>query len=154
MSVSEGNKAPTFTLEADGGSIVNLKDLRGKSVVLYFYPKDSTPGCTTEACDFRDNIQSFSRNNVTVIGISKDSIKRHDNFKAKYDLPFTLASDNNNKVCENYGTWLEKSMYGKKYMGIERSTFLIDSDGIIRKIWRKVRVSGHVEDVLKSTETL
>ena len=154
MSVSEGNKAPTFTLEADGGSIVNLKDLRGKSVVLYFYPKDSTPGCTKEACDFRDHILSFSRNNVTIIGISKDSIKRHDNFKTKYGLPFTLARDNNNKICEKYGTWVEKSMYGKKYLGIERSTFLIDSDGIIRKIWRKVRVSGHVEDVLKSTETL
>ena len=154
MRVSEGKKAPAFTLKGDGECIVDLKDLRGKPVVLYFYPKDSTPGCTKQACDFRDHIQSFSEKNITIIGISKDSVKRHDNFKAKYELPFTLASDTNDKVCETYGTWVEKSMYGKKYMGIERSTFLIDSQGVIRKIWRKVKVSGHVEDVLKVVETL
>jgi len=154
MSISEGDKAPTFTLEADGESIINLKDFRGKTVVLYFYPKDSTPGCTIEACDFRDHIQAFTKKNITIIGVSKDSIKRHDNFKAKYELPFTLVSDNDNKVCETYGTWVEKSMYGKKYMGIERSTFLIGPDGIILKVWRKVKVSGHVENVLKCAETL
>jgi peroxiredoxin Q/BCP len=154
MSISEGDKAPTFTLEADGESIINLKDFRGKTVVLYFYPKDSTPGCTKEACDFRDHIQAFTKKNITIIGVSKDSIKRHDNFKAKYELPFTLVSDNDNKVCETYGTWVEKSMYGKKYMGIERSTFLIGPDGIILKVWRKVKVSGHVENVLKCAETL
>ena len=154
MSVSEGDKAPTFTLEADGESIINLKDFRGKTVVLYFYPKDSTPGCTKEACDFRDHIQAFTKKNITIIGVSKDSIKRHDNFKAKYELPFTLVSDNDNKVCKTYGTWVEKSMYGKKYMGIERSTFLIDPDGIILKVWRKVKVSGHVENVLTCAETL
>ena len=154
MSISEGDKAPTFTLEADGESIINLKDFRGKTVVLYFYPKDSTPGCTIEACDFRDHIQAFTKKNITIIGVSKDSIKRHDNFKAKYELPFTLVSDNDNKVCETYGTWVEKSMYGKKYMGIERSTFLIGPDGVILKVWRKVKVSGHVENVLKCAETL
>jgi len=154
MSISEGDKAPTFTLEADGESIINLKDFRGKTVVLYFYPKDSTPGCTKEACDYRDHIQAFTKKNITIIGVSKDSIKRHDNFKAKYELPFTLVSDNDNKVCETYGTWVEKSMYGKKYMGIERSTFLIGPDGIILKVWRKVKVSGHVENVLKCAETL
>ena len=154
MSISEGDKAPTFTLEADGESIINLKDFRGKTVVLYFYPKDSTPGCTIEACDFRDHIQAFTKKNITIIGVSKDSIKRHDNFKAKYELPFTLVSDNDNKVCETYGTWVEKSMYGKKYMGIERSTFLIGPDGVILKVWRKVKVSGNVENVLKCAETL
>lgn len=154
MSISEGDKAPTFTLEADGESIINLKDFRGKTVVLYFYPKDSTPGCTIEACDFRDHIQAFTKRNITIIGVSKDSIKRHDNFKAKYELPFTLVSDNDNKVCEMYGTWVEKSMYGKKYMGIERSTFLIGPEGIILKVWRKVKVPGHVENVLKCAETL
>tara|TARA_B110000116_G_scaffold78275_1_gene67891 strand:- start:740 stop:1204 length:465 start_codon:yes stop_codon:yes gene_type:complete len=154
MSISEGDKAPTFTLEADGESIINLKDFRGKTVVLYFYPKDSTPGCTKEACDFRDHIQAFTKRNITIIGVSKDSIKRHDNFKAKYELPFTLVSDNDNKVCEMYGTWVEKSMYGKKYMGIERSTFLIGPEGIILKVWRKVKVPGHVENVLKCAETL
>ena len=154
MSISEGDKAPTFTLEADGESIINLKDFRGKTVVLYFYPKDSTPGCTIEACDFRDHIQAFTKKNITIIGVSKDSIKRHDNFKAKYELPFTLVSDNDNKVCEMYGTWVEKSMYGKKYMGIERSTFLIGPEGIILKVWRKVKVPGHVENVLKCAETL
>jgi peroxiredoxin Q/BCP len=154
MSISEGDKAPTFTLEADGESIINLKNFRGKTVVLYFYPKDSTPGCTKEACDFRDHIQAFTKRNITIIGVSKDSIKRHDNFKAKYELPFTLVSDNDNKVCEMYGTWVEKSMYGKKYMGIERSTFLIGPEGIILKVWRKVKVPGHVENVLKCAETL
>ena len=154
MSISEGDKAPTFTLEADGESIINLKNFRGKTVVLYFYPKDSTPGCTKEACDFRDHIQAFTKRNITIIGVSKDSIKRHDNFKAKYELPFTLVSDNDNKVCEMYGTWVEKSMYGKKYMGIERSTFLIGPDGVILKVWRKVKVPGHVENVLKCAETL
>ena len=154
MSISEGDKAPTFTLEADGESIINLKNFRGKTVVLYFYPKDSTPGCTIEACDFRDHIQAFTKRNITIIGVSKDSIKRHDNFKAKYELPFTLVSDNDNKVCEMYGTWVEKSMYGKKYMGIERSTFLIGPEGIILKVWRKVKVPGHVENVLKCAETL
>ena len=154
MSISEGDKAPTFTLEADGESIINLKNFRGKTVVLYFYPKDSTPGCTKEACDFRDHIQAFTKRNITIIGVSKDSIKRHDNFKAKYELPFTLVSDNDNKVCETYGTWVEKSMYGKKYMGIERSTFLIGPEGIILKVWRKVKVPGHVENVLKCAETL
>jgi peroxiredoxin Q/BCP len=154
MSISEGDKAPTFTLEADGESVINLKNFRGKTVVLYFYPKDSTPGCTKEACDFRDHIQAFTKRNITIIGVSKDSIKRHDNFKAKYELPFTLVSDNDNKVCEMYGTWVEKSMYGKKYMGIERSTFLIGPEGIILKVWRKVKVPGHVENVLKCTETL
>ena len=154
MSVSEGDKAPGFAMTTDGGGSVSLKDLRGQTVVLYFYPKDDTPGCTKEACAFRDLIPDFSGIDATIIGVSKDSVKRHDNFKAKYDLPFTLASDDDGSVCEAFGTWVEKSMYGRKYMGIERSTFLIDGKGVIRKAWRKVKVAGHVEDVLESANSL
>lgn len=154
MSVNEGDKAPDFSLPTDGGGSVSLKDLKGKAVVLYFYPKDSTPGCTKEACGFRDLMPDFSKVDAEIIGVSKDSVKRHDNFKAKYELPFRLASDEDGDVCERYGVWVEKSMYGKKFMGIERATFLIDAKGKVRKVWRKVKVSGHVEEVLEAAKAL
>lgn len=154
MSVNEGDTAPDFSLPTDGGGSVSLKDLKGKAVVLYFYPKDSTPGCTKEACGFRDLMPDFSKVDAEIIGVSKDSVKRHDNFKAKYELPFQLASDEDGDVCERYGVWVEKSMYGKKFMGIERATFLIDAKGKVRKVWRKVKVSGHVEEVLEAAKAL
>jgi peroxiredoxin Q/BCP len=154
MTIEEGKKAPDFKLPTDGGGTVSLKALRGKPVVLYFYPKDNTSGCTAEACGFRDNLPKFSRAKAEVIGISRDSVKSHDNFKAKYKLPFTLASDEDGKVCEAYGTWVEKSMYGRKYKGIERATFLIDAEGVVRKVWRKVKVPGHVEEVLAAAKAL
>jgi len=154
MSVTEGKKAPAFTVDTDGGGKIALKDLKGKPVVLYFYPKDDTPGCTTEACGFRDALPDFGKLDATIIGVSKDSVARHDKFKAKYELPFTLASDEDGSLCEKYGTWIEKSMYGRKYMGIDRATFLIDAGGTVRRIWRKVKVKGHVEEVLAAVEAL
>ena len=154
MSVSEGDKAPAFAMATDGGGTVSLKDLKGQNVVLYFYPKDSTPGCTKEACAFRDLTRDFSGADATIIGVSKDSVKRHDNFKAKYELLFTLASDEDGTVCEAFGTWVQKKLYGREYMGIERATFLIDSKGVVRKIWRKFKVAGHAEDVLESVKAL
>ena len=154
MNVEVGDKAPDFTLPADGGGEVSLKALKGKPVVLYFYPKDDTSGCTAEACAFRDTLPDFSKVKATVVGISRDSVASHDKFKSKYHLPFPLASDEDGKVCEAYGTWVEKSMYGRKYMGIDRSTFLIDGKGVIREIWRKVKVPGHAEEVLKAAAAL
>jgi len=154
MSVDVGDKAPSFTLPADGGGEVSLKDLKGKTVVLYFYPKDDTSGCTAEACAFRDALPDFSKVDAEIVGISRDPVKSHDKFKAKYDLPFPLASDEDGKVCEAYGTWVEKSMYGRKYMGIERSTFLVDGKGVIRNVWRKVKVPGHADEVLKAAQAL
>ena len=144
-----GQTAPDFTLPRDGGTTVTLSAFRPGKVVLYFYPKDDTPGCTQESCDFRDNMTALKRLKVQVIGISKDSVKKHDKFKEKYELNFPLASDENGDVCEQYGVWVEKSMYGKKYMGIERSTFLIDENGKIAQLWRKVSVTAHVTEVLK-----
>jgi peroxiredoxin Q/BCP len=131
-----------------------LKAHRGKAVVLYFYPKDDTSGCTAEACAFRDALPDFSKINAAVIGISRDSVASHDKFKTKYSLPFPLVSDEDGKVCKAYGTWVEKSMYGRKYMGIERATFLIDGKGTIRHIWRKVKVPGHAEEVLEAAQAL
>ena len=154
MSVKEGGKAPTFSMPTDSGGKIALKDLKGRPVVLYFYPKDSTPGCTIEACDFRDLTPDFSKIDAEIVGVSKDSVKRHDNFKAKYELPFSLASDEDSDVCERYGVWVEKNMYGRKFMGIERATFLIDGKGVVRKIWRKVKVKGHAEDVLEAVKAL
>ena len=142
MAIEEGDKAPGFDMETDGGGQVSLQGLKGRPVVLYFYPKDDTPGCTKEACGFRDMLPDFKGVDAEIIGVSKDSPAKHDKFKAKYDLPFTLASDADGSVCEAYGTWIEKSMYGKKYMGIDRATFLIDGDGVVRKVWRKVKVPG------------
>ena len=154
MSVNEGDKAPEFSMPTDSGGTISLKDLKGRPVVLYFYPKDSTPGCTKEACAFRDLMPDFSKVDAEIIGVSKDTVKRHENFKAKNELPFTLASDEDGDVCETYGVWAEKSMYGRKFMGIERTTFLIDGKGRVRKVWRKVKVPGHAEEVLDVTRTL
>lgn len=154
MSVDVGDKAPSFSLPTDGGGEISLKDLKGKTVVLYFYPKDDTSGCTAEACAFRDALPDFSKVEAEVIGVSRDPVKKHDKFKEKYDLTFPLASDEDGEVCEAYGTWVEKSMYGRKYMGIERSTFLIDGKGVIRNVWRKVKVPGHAEEVLKAARAL
>jgi len=154
MSVDVGDKAPSFTLPADGGGKVSLKDFKGKAVVLYFYPKDDTSGCTAEACAFRDALPDFSKVKAEIVGISRDPVKSHDAFKAKYDLPFPLVSDEDGAVCEAYGTWVEKSMYGRKYMGIERTTFLIDGKGVIRNVWRKVKVPGHAAEVLKAAAAL
>jgi len=154
MSIDAGDKAPAFTLPTDGGGTVSLAKLRGKKVILYFYPKDDTPGCTKEACGFRDNLPKFTKTDAVVIGVSKDSVKRHDNFKAKYKLPFTLAADEDGKVCEAYGVWVEKSLYGRKYMGIERATFLIDEKGVVRQVWHKVKVDGHAEEVLAAAKAL
>jgi len=148
MSLEIGDKAPDFTLPTDGAGTVRLSDLKGQHVVLYFYPKDDTSGCTAEACQFRDLFPKFSRGDAVVIGISRDTVVSHDKFKKKYKLPFTLAADEQGKVTERYGVWVQKSMYGRKYMGIERSTFLIDGKGVIRGIWRKVKVPGHAEEVL------
>jgi peroxiredoxin Q/BCP len=147
-SLAEGNKAPDFMLEIAENKALGLKDLTGKNVVLYFYPKDDTPGCTVEAKDFRDLMDEFTANNTVIIGVSKDSLKSHDKFKEKYCLPFELGSDIEGTACAAYGVWVEKSMYGKKYMGIERTTFLINKEGIIRKIWRKVSVTNHAKEVL------
>ena len=147
-----GDIAPDFTLPADNNQEVSLSKFKGQHVVLFFYPKDDTPGCTKEACGFNDLLPQLKNLNATVIGISKCSVKKHDKFKAKYDLNFPLASDENGDVCETYGTWKEKSMYGKTYMGIERTTVLIDETGAITQIWRKVKVPGHVEDVQKTLE--
>jgi peroxiredoxin Q/BCP len=149
-----GKKAPAFTMPTDGGGKISLKDLKGQKVVLYFYPKDDTPGCTKEACGFRDALPDFTKIDAVIIGVSKDTVAKHDKFKDKYDLPFTLASDEDGKVCEAYGTWIEKSMYGRKYMGIDRSTFLIDEKGVLRGEWRKVKVKGHVEEVLEAAQAL
>ena len=153
-SVTVGAKAPDFDMPADGGGEVSLKSLKGKNVVLYFYPKDDTPGCTTEACAFRDSLPDFSKVKATIIGVSRDDVKSHEKFKKKFKLPFPLASDEDGKVCAAYGVWVEKSMYGRKYMGIERSTFLIDGKGIVRAIWRKVKVDGHAEEVLEAVKEL
>jgi len=150
--LKEGDAAPDFTLPRDGGGEITLSDYRGEKVVLYFYPKDDTPGCTKESCSFNENLSALNKMNAKVIGMSKCSVKKHDKFVAKYDLQFPLASDEGQKTCEAYGTFVEKSMYGKTYMGIERSTFLIDSDGKIEKIWRKVKVPNHVEDVMSAIE--
>ncbi len=149
-----GDQAPDFTLPTDGNEKITLSALRGQNVIIYFYPKDDTPGCTTESCSFRDALPAFEKLGTAIIGISKDSVAKHDKFKAKYNLNFPLASDENGTVCEEYGTWVEKSMYGKKYMGIDRSTFLIDQNGKIAALWRKVKVPGHVEDVQAAVENM
>ena len=152
MTVTVGKPAPDFTLPTDGGGSVTLSALRGRTVIVYFYPKDDTTGCTAEACGFRDAMPRFE--GATVIGISRDSVKSHDKFKAKYQLPFTLASDLDGKVCDAWGVWVEKSMYGRKYMGIERSTFLVDATGVIRRVWRKVSITGHVDEVREAAAAL
>jgi peroxiredoxin Q/BCP len=148
MTVEEGQIAPDFTLTASNGKPLSLSDLRGKWVVLYFYPKDETPGCTREACDFRDHVRQLESLGAVVIGISPDDLRSHDRFIMKHDLPFLLLSDTDHAVAEMYGVWREKNMYGRKIMGIQRSTFLIAPDGRIHRIWRKVKVEGHVDEIL------
>lgn len=145
-----GDKAPDFKLKADSGETLSLKDYKGKKVVLYFYPKDMTSGCTAEACDFRDSIKKFEKKHTVVIGVSPDDSKSHVKFKEKYDLPFTLLSDESKKMLEDYGVWQEKSMYGRKYMGVVRTTFVIDEKGKIENIFNKVNVAGHANAVLDS----
>ena len=145
-------KAIDFTLPANNGENVKLSDFLGKRVVLYFYPKDNTPGCTQEACNFRDNFERLTAKNVVVLGVSKDSIKKHEGFVAKQKLPFLLLSDENSDVCEKYGVWNEKINFGKKYFGIIRSTFLIDEKGEIIKEWRKVKVEGQVDEIIEELD--
>lgn len=155
MELTVGNNAPDFSLPTDSGENLSLSGfLDKKNVVLYFYPKDDTPGCTMEAKDFRDKVNDFSSLDTVIIGASKDSIKCHANFKAKYSLPFYLVSDENAEMLEKYGVWVEKSMFGKKYMGIERTTFLIDKKGKIVKIWKNVKVSGHANEVLERVKEI
>lgn len=149
-----GQKAPDFELPATGDQQIKLSRLKGKNVVLYFYPKDSTPGCTLEGQDFRDNHLKFNRRNTLVFGISRDSLKSHENFRSKQKFPFHLLSDGDEKVCKLYNVIREKNMYGRKVLGIERSTFLIDSNGKLVKEWRKVSVKGHVEEVLEAVKAL
>ena len=151
---SLGKPVPDFTLPATGGKDVSLSDFRGKNVVIYFYPKDNTPGCTTEGQDFRDSIHTFRRRNTVILGISRDSIKSHENFKAKQEFPFELLSDAEEQACRLFDVIKEKNMYGRKVLGIERSTFLIDAEGVLRREWRKVTVSGHVEEVLEAVKAL
>ncbi|MGZ4161853.1 MAG: thioredoxin-dependent thiol peroxidase [Neobacillus sp.] len=148
MTVEAGMQAPDFTLEANNNETVTLSSFKGKNVVLYFYPKDMTPGCTTEACDFRDQIEQFNEVNAVIVGISPDPVDRHKKFIGKYGLPFLLLADTDNKVAEAYGVWKLKKNFGKEYMGIERSTFIIDKEGKLVKEWRKVQVNGHVEEAL------
>jgi peroxiredoxin Q/BCP len=143
--VDVGEEAPDFTLETDEEKQVSLKDYRGKKVVLYFYPKDGTPGCTTEALEFKDVTEEFAKEGAVILGISKDSVKSHQKFKEKHQLPFTLLSDPGAKVLNAYGVWKEKVLYGRKFMGTERTTFLIDEKGIIRKIYKKVKPEGHAQ---------
>lgn len=155
IELKEGHFAPDFTLDTDGGNNVTLSSYRGrKFVVLYFYPKDDTPGCTMEAKDFSDRSSQFEKSDVVIIGVSKDPVSSHNKFKEKYCLPFTLASDANSTVCEAYDTWVKKSMYGREYMGVQRDTFLIDKTGKIRRIWRKVKVEGHSDEVLNAVRLL
>ena len=149
-----GDKAPDFKMPTDSGKDVSLKALKGKIAVLYFYPKDLTPGCTTEAIDFSAKIKAFDKAGAVVIGVSKDPVARHQKFREKHDLAVLLASDEDGDVTERYGVWVEKSMYGKKYMGIERATFLIDGKGVIREIWRKVKGKGQAEEVLEAAKSL
>ena len=145
-----GDQAPVFTGIDDQGKEIELKNFRGKKVILYFYPKDNTPGCTQESCDFRDVISRFKKKDTVVLGLSPDSVASHQKFKVKFSLPFPLISDEDHKIAMAYGTWQEKSMYGKKYMGIVRSTFVIDGNGLIFQVYEKVKVKGHVDAVLKT----
>lgn len=153
-SVATGKRVPDFELPATGDQTIKLSDLKGKNVVLYFYPKDSTPGCTREGQAFRDNHAKFKRANAVVLGISRDSVKSHENFKAKQEFPFELLSDKEENACRLFDVIKEKTMYGKKVMGIERSTFLLDTRGVLRREWRKVKVDGHVDEVLAATKQL
>jgi thioredoxin-dependent peroxiredoxin len=154
MTLKVGDAAPSFSLKTDNGETVSLSKLKGKNVILYFYPKDDTSGCTKEACGFRDALPDFGKAKAVVIGVSRDSIASHAKFRKKHGLNFSLGADEDGTVSNAYETWVEKSMYGRKYMGLERATFLIDGKGKLRGIWRKVKVPGHVEEVLYDAATL
>ena len=147
--LKEGEVAPDFKAKSTDGKEVSLKDFRGRNVILYFYPKDDTPGCTREACDFRDQLKRFSAKETVVLGVSHDSLTSHDKFREKYSLPFTLLSDEEKKITSAYGVYKEKSLYGRLFMGIERTTFVIGKDGKVKKIFPKVKVDGHIEEILK-----
>ncbi|MEO0412647.1 MAG: thioredoxin-dependent thiol peroxidase [Pseudomonadota bacterium] len=149
-----GSSAADFELPGDGGKTIKLSDLKGKNVVLYFYPKDDTPGCTKEAIAFSEHKADFDALDTVILGVSKDTVAKHDKFKAKHDLTVDLVSDEDGGMIEDYGVWVEKAMYGKKYMGIERATFLIDKDGVIQNVWRKVKVKAHAEAVLDAVKAL
>lgn len=151
---TKGKKVPAFTLPATGDQEISLSDLKGKNVVIYFYPKDSTPGCTREGQDFRDNIAKFRRNKTVVLGVSRDSIKSHENFKAKQQFPFELLSDKEEELCKIFDVIKMKNMYGKKVRGIERSTFLLNDKGVLKQEWRGVKVDGHVDEVLEAVRAL
>ena len=146
--LTEGKKAPSFKLKDQDGKLISLESLKGSNVVLYFYPKDDTPGCTIEACNFRDEFPKFKKIDAVILGVSPDSVESHKKFAAKFKLPFSLLSDEKKEVCEKYGVWQEKSMYGKKYMGVVRTTFVIDGTGKIKKIFPKVKIEGHNEEVM------
>jgi len=152
--LDSGDKAPDFSLPCDGGGTISLKKLKGQNVVLYFYPKDDTSGCTKEAMEFNALRAKFAKAGTEILGISPDSVASHDKFKKKYDLAFPLVSDEEKDMLSAYGVWVEKSMYGRKYMGVERTTFLIDAKGKIHEVWRKVKVPGHAEAVLKAAQAL
>lgn len=154
MTVTVGKKVPAFSIPATSGKSLGLKDFKGKRLVLYFYPKDSTPGCTTEGQDFRDHYEQFEKANCDILGVSQDSLKRHDNFKSKHEFPFELLSDEDGTLCELFDVIKQKKMYGKEFMGIERSTFLIDESGKLVQEWRKVKVPGHVAEVLAAVKAL
>ena len=152
--VEVGKKAPSFSLQDQKGEKVSLNDLKGKNVVLYFYPKDNTSGCTQEACNFRDHFPNFGRLDAEIIGVSPDSVESHKKFAAKYKLPFRLLSDEKKELVEKYGVWKEKSMYGRKYMGVERSTFIIDKTGKVRNIFRKVKIANHNKEIIAALKEL
>ena len=154
MTLQIGDQAPHFKLPNDNNDDVSLKNYSGQKLVLYFYPKDDTPGCTKQACGFTENLSAFNDMNCAIVGVSKDSVAKHVKFKTKHNLNFPLLSDENGTMCEDYGVWKEKSMYGKTYMGIERTTFLIDENGTIQKIWNKVKVKEHTEAVMEAVQNL
>ena len=154
QKIKVGKKLPAFSLPSTGNKILNLSDLKGKNIIIYFYPKDATPGCTIEGQNFRDNIRKFSSRNTIVLGVSRDKINSHEKFKKNQKFPFDLLSDEDETLCKIFDVIKEKNMYGKKFIGIERSTFLIDEKGILRKEWRKVKVKGHVEEVLTALKEI
>ena len=152
--IDTGSPAPDFTAPTSDGGTLTLSSLRGRAVVLYFYPRDDTPGCTREAQGFAETLPAFAEAGADIVGISKDTVAKHDRFRAKYGLPFPLVSDAESDICERYGVWVEKQNYGKRYMGIERSTFLINPDGVVSRVWRRVKVPGHVDAVLEAARAL
>ena len=153
-TIKEGAKAPNFTLPANNGEIINLQELKGKNIVVYFYPKDDTPGCTVEACGFRDSFKEIKKLDTIILGVSPDNAASHEKFIKKFNLPFLLLADTEKKMCQDYGVWVEKSMYGKKYMGVARTTVIINKEGSIAKIFEKVKPEGHNEEVIEVLKTL